>query len=53
MNDIQGDDALGTVGTVTADEHGVVHVSGNVKYFELTAVTASGQKVTSYVTMTR
>ncbi|MGG1553590.1 S-layer homology domain-containing protein [Paenibacillus ferrarius] len=53
VNDIQGDAALGAVGTVTADEHGTVNVSGNVKYFELTAVSASGQKVTSYVTMTR
>ncbi|UKS26338.1 S-layer homology domain-containing protein [Paenibacillus sp. HWE-109] len=49
-NDVKGNAADGAVGTVTVTD-GSVHVVGNVTYFELTAVTASGQKVTSYVNL--
>ncbi|SDO72899.1 hypothetical protein SAMN04487897_12086 [Paenibacillus sp. yr247] len=45
--------AEGPLGTVTVDTEGMVHVIGNVSSFELTAVTSTGQKVTSYVKLTR
>ncbi|KRE73851.1 S-layer homology domain-containing protein [Paenibacillus sp. Soil750] len=49
--DVQGE-AGSTVGTVSVDPDGTVHVTGNITSFELTAVSASGVKVTSYVTLT-
>ncbi|MBP1964789.1 S-layer homology domain-containing protein [Paenibacillus aceris] len=52
INHIEGDPAS-QVGTVTVDEDGQVHAVGNVTSFELTAVAPSGQKATSYVTLTR
>lgn len=51
-NDVQGE-AGSTVGSVSVDPDGTLHVTGNVTYFELTAVSASGVKVTSYVTLTK
>ncbi|KRF04434.1 hypothetical protein ASG89_21545 [Paenibacillus sp. Soil766] len=51
-NDVQGE-AGSTVGSVSVDSDGTVHVTGNVTYFELTAVSASGVKATSYVTLTK
>ncbi|CAN7177806.1 S-layer homology domain-containing protein [Paenibacillus sp. LjRoot153] len=51
-NDVRGE-AGSTVGSVSVDSDGTVHVTGNVTYFELTAVSATGVKVTSYVTLTK
>ncbi|OAS23614.1 S-layer homology domain-containing protein [Paenibacillus oryzisoli] len=51
-NDVQGE-AGSAVGSVSVDRDGTVHVTGNVTSFELTAVSASGVKVTSYVTLTK
>ncbi|MDD9270958.1 S-layer homology domain-containing protein [Paenibacillus sp. GCM10023248] len=53
ISHINGNDALGAVGTATVDSNGLVHVEGNVTSFELTAVAPSGQKAVSYVTLTR
>lgn len=50
-NDIKGNAADGAVGTVSIDPDGTVRVTGNVTSFELTAVTSTGEKVTSYVTL--
>ncbi|MDQ0892191.1 hypothetical protein QFZ81_007279 [Paenibacillus sp. V4I9] len=50
-NDIKGNAAVGAVGTVSIDPDGTVRVTGNVTSFELTAVTSTGEKVTSYVTL--
>ncbi|MFC5450831.1 S-layer homology domain-containing protein [Paenibacillus aestuarii] len=50
---ISGDDAQGAVGTVTVDTNGIVRVSGNVKSFELNAVSPTGKTATSFVTMKR
>lgn len=53
INNVKGNDTLGAVGTATVDANGEVHVVGNVASFELTAVTPTNQKATSYVTLTR
>lgn len=50
-NDIKGNTAVGAVGTVSIDPDGTVRVTGNVTSFELTAVTSTGAKATSYVTL--
>lgn len=52
INDLQGE-AGSPVGSVTVDSNGIVHVTGNVTYFELTAVSPTGVKATSYVTLTK
>jgi hypothetical protein len=51
VDHIEGDASAGPTGTVLADSDGTVFISGNVTGFELTAVSASGKKVTSYVTV--
>ncbi len=51
-NDIKG--TAGTpVGTVEVDAAGNVKVTDNVTSFELTAVTSTGEKATSFVTLNR
>lgn len=52
-NDIKGNAALGAIGTVAVNAAGEVLVTGNVTSFELTAVTPSGEKATSFVTLNR
>jgi hypothetical protein len=49
-NDIKGN-ASGTVGTVAVDAAGNVTVTGNVTSFEITGVTPTGEKATSFVTL--
>ncbi|MZQ82567.1 hypothetical protein GQF01_10640 [Paenibacillus sp. 5J-6] len=51
-NDVKGN-GVDPVGTVKVGTDGKVQVEGKVASFELTAVTPSGQKATSFVTMTR
>ncbi|NRF92601.1 S-layer homology domain-containing protein [Paenibacillus frigoriresistens] len=50
-NDIKGNPAVGAVGTVEIDAAGNVNVTGNVTSFEITAVTPTGEKATSFVTL--
>ncbi|MDR6554245.1 S-layer homology domain-containing protein [Paenibacillus qinlingensis] len=51
-NDIQGE-AGSAVGSVMVESDGTVKVTGNVTSFELTAVSASGVKATSYITLVK
>ncbi|NEW07954.1 S-layer homology domain-containing protein [Paenibacillus sp. SYP-B3998] len=53
VNDIVGDPNKGAVGSAVVNRDGSVHVTGNVKSFELTAISPNGNKVSSYVTMHR
>jgi hypothetical protein len=50
ITDIEGD-AAGSTGTASIDSDGTVHIVGNVTGFELTAISASGQQVNTYVTV--
>jgi hypothetical protein len=47
--DIVADPANGTVGTVTIDTDGTVHIDGNVSKFTLTAIIPNGTRVSSAV----
>jgi hypothetical protein len=51
--DIVGDSSTGSVGTVTIDIDGTVHVNGNVTGFTLTALTANGSRASSSVSINK
>lgn len=51
--DIVADPANGTVGTVTIDTDGTVHINGNVSKFTLTAIISNGSRVSSSVEISK
>lgn len=51
VDQIDSDPAAGAAGTVAVDGDGTVRITGNVIGFNLSAVSASGQKASTYVTV--